>query len=76
MIIDSVNIFDFKPHHINVRFVGEKHDVAYAVYYLAGNILDSDRNVVVSNYRKWDSIGGTIVHSTEILSLFSNDVKR
>ena len=69
MIIDSVNIFDFKPHHINVRFVGEKHDVAYAVYYLAGNILDSDRNVVVRNYRtrasevmvkqngKWVSIG-------------------
>ena len=69
MIIDSANIFDFKPHHINVRFVGAKQDVAYAVYYLAGNILDSDRNVVVKNYRtraaevmvkqngKWASIG-------------------
>ena len=70
MRVDSANIFDFKPHHINVKFVGEKQDVAYAVYYLVGNILDADRNVVVKNYRtrasevmvkqhgEWASIGG------------------
>jgi hypothetical protein len=69
MAIDSANIFDFKPQHINVRFVGGKQDSAYATYYLAGNILDSDRNVVVKNYRtrasevlvkengRWVSIG-------------------
>ena len=70
MVIDAANIFDFKPYHINVRFVGEKQDVAYAAYYLAGNILDADQKVVVRNYRTrasevlvqengtWVSIGG------------------
>ena len=42
MVIDAPNIFDFTPYHINVKFVGEKQDVAYAAYYLAGNILDAD----------------------------------
>ena len=50
MVIDAPNIFDFTPYHINVKFVGEKQDVAYAAYYLAGNILDADRKVVVKNY--------------------------
>ena len=51
MIVDSANILDLRPHHINVKFVGEKQDVAYAAYYLVGNILDSNRKVVVKNYR-------------------------
>ena len=51
MVIDAPNIFDFTLYHINVKFVGEKQDVAYAAYYLAGNILDADRKVVVKNYR-------------------------
>ncbi len=87
MIIDSANIFDFKPHHINVRFVDEKQGVACAVYYLAGNILDSDRNVVVKNYRtrtsevmvkqngKWASIGSHYSPLSEALALFSIDVE-
>ena len=69
MITDSPNILDFKPHHINVEIVGEKQDVAYAAYYLAGKILDTDRKVIVKNYRtrasqvwvkldgKWVTIG-------------------
>ena len=67
--IDSPNILDIKPHHINVKIVGEKQDVAYAAYYLAGKILDTDRKVIVKNYRtrasqvwvkldgKWVTIG-------------------
>ena len=51
MITESPNVLDFDPHHINVRMVGEKQDVAYAAYYLVGNILDADRKVIVKNYR-------------------------
>ena len=51
MTIDSANIFDFKPQHINVRFVGGKQDVAYATYYLVGKILDADLKVIVKDYR-------------------------
>ena len=51
MITNAPNVLDFKPYHINVRIVGEKQDVAYAAYYLVGNILDADRKVVVKNYR-------------------------
>ena len=70
MITESPNVLDFDPHHINVRMVGEKQDVAYAAYYLVGNILDADRKVIVKNYRtrasqvsvkldgKWVVIGG------------------
>jgi len=67
---DRPNILDFRPHHINVKIVGEKQDVAYAAYYLVGTILDADRKVIVKNYRtrasqawvkldgKWVVIGG------------------
>jgi len=70
MITDSPNVLAFKPYHINVSIVGEKQDVAYAAYYLIGNILDADRNPIVKNYRtrasevsvkidgKWLQIGG------------------
>ena len=70
MITDSPNVLAFKPYHINVRIVGEKQDVAYAAYYLVGNILDADHNPIVKNYRtrasevsvkidgKWLQIGG------------------
>ena len=51
MITESPNILNFKPHHIKVRIVGEKKDVAYAAFYLVGNILNKDRNVIVQNYR-------------------------
>ena len=70
MITDSPNVLAFKPYHINVSIVGEKQDVAYAAYYLVGNILDADHNPIVKNYRtrasevsvkidgKWLQIGG------------------
>ena len=61
--IDSPNILDIKPHHINVKIVGEKQGVAYAAYYLAGKILDADRKVIVKDYRTrasqvWVKLGG------------------
>ena len=52
MITSAPNVLDFKPYHINVRIVGENQDVAYAAYYLLGNILNADRStVLVKNYR-------------------------
>jgi len=51
MINEAVNYLDFKPHHINVQFLGSKKDVAYVTFYLVGNILDEDRKVIVNNYR-------------------------
>ena len=39
-----------KGYHINVRLLGEAKDVAYASYYLSGNITQDDK-VVVVDYR-------------------------
>ena len=69
MITESPNILNFEPRHITVRIVGEKRDVAYATFYLVGNILNKDGKVIVQNYRtrasqvwvklkgKWAEIG-------------------
>ena len=39
-----------KPYHIEITFLGAQKDVAYATYYLAGNIKNEEE-VVVPNYR-------------------------
>ena len=39
-----------KGYHINVRLLGDAKDVAYASYYLSGNIIQDDK-VVVVDYR-------------------------
>ena len=39
-----------KPYHIEITFLGAQKDVAYATYYLAGNIKNGEE-VVVPNYR-------------------------
>ena len=39
-----------KGYHINVRLLGDAKEVAYASYYLSGNITQ-DGNVVVVDYR-------------------------
>jgi len=39
-----------KGYHINVRFLGGARDVAYASYYLSGNIMQDDK-VIVVDYR-------------------------
>ncbi len=39
-----------KAYHINVRLLGGAKDVAYASYYLSGNIIQDDK-VVVVDYR-------------------------
>ena len=39
-----------KAYHINVRLLGGAKDVAYASYYLSGNIMQDDK-VVVVDYR-------------------------
>ena len=51
MINEAGNYLDIKPYHTNVQFLGSKKDVAYVTFYLIGNILDEDRNVIVNNYR-------------------------
>ena len=38
LIEDSPNTLNLKAHHINVDIYGSKKDLAYAVYYLSGNI--------------------------------------
>ena len=50
MIENSPNTLNLKPHHINVEILGSEKNIAYAVYYLAGNI-DRDGIVIVPNYR-------------------------
>ena len=50
LIEDSPNTLNLKAHHINVDIYGSKKDLAYAVYYLSGNI-ERDGKVLISNYR-------------------------
>ncbi len=49
-MVGGPNILHVKPHHIEIIFLGAKKDVAYATYYLAGNIKNEGK-VVVPNYR-------------------------
>ena len=49
-IVGGPNTFALRPHHITVRFLGSKKDVAYVSYYLAGNILKGE-TVIIPNYR-------------------------
>ena len=51
LIEDAPNTFDFKPYHVNVKFLGARKDVAYVAYYLAGNILGKDKKPIIANYR-------------------------
>ena len=50
LIEGSPNTLNLKAHHINVDIYGSKKDLAYAVYYLSGNI-ERDGKVLISNYR-------------------------
>ena len=50
LIEDSPNTLNLKAHHINVDIYGSKKDLAYAVYYLSGNI-EKDGKVLIANYR-------------------------
>ena len=36
---ESPNTLKFTPYHINVKFLGQKKDVAYVTYYLVGKIV-------------------------------------
>ena len=49
-IVEGPNRFHVKPYHIEITFLGAQKDVAYATYYLAGNIKNGEE-VVVPNYR-------------------------
>ena len=65
----SPDTLKFSPYHINVKFLGQKKDVAYVTYYLAGNIIREGKDDI-TNYRtrasnvmekkdgKWVNSGG------------------
>jgi len=50
MITDSPNTLAFQPMHINVQIMGSEKDVAYATYYLVGNVMIEGKPLV-TNYR-------------------------
>ncbi len=66
---ESPDTLKFRPYHINVKFMGQKKDVAYVTYYLVGNILRAGKDDI-TNYRtrasnvmekkdgKWVNSGG------------------
>ena len=47
---ESHNTLEFTPHHINVKFLGSKKDVAYVTYYLVGTIVREGKDDI-PNYR-------------------------
>jgi hypothetical protein len=47
---ESPNTMQFTPHHINVKLLGSKKDVAYVTYYLVGTIVREGKEDI-PNYR-------------------------
>ncbi len=47
---DSPNTLEFRPHHVQVRFLGANKDVAYVTFYLSGRIVLGSGDVI-PNYR-------------------------
>lgn len=47
---ESPDTLKFSPYHINVKFLGQKKDVAYVTYYLVGDIIREGKDDI-TNYR-------------------------
>ena len=50
MITDAATTMNVNPLHVNIRILGSGGDVAYATYYLVGNIRQNGE-IIVNNYR-------------------------
>jgi hypothetical protein len=64
---DDPSTMKFTPHHVQVRFLGSKRDVAFVSFYLSGSIVLADGGSI-DDYRTRASIvlekvGGTWVQS-------------
>ena len=50
MITQAATTMEVDPLHVNIQMLGSSGDVAYATYYLVGNIRQNGK-IVVSDYR-------------------------